>query len=391
VLQVGRSAWGAVLGAAVLLALPSAAGAARIHTISAPSRYVDTRTATFPSGQPRPDKLQANVMLPSRYRRGRRYPVLYLLHGAGDNFSSWADPTRGYVADTLRGLNAIVVMPEGGLSFYTNWWNDGRRGDPAWERYHLNELIPQIEQRYKIRPHRRWHAIAGLSMGGYGSSHYAEVRPDYFGTVVPMSGFVAPTRLTASTGFPAVTGLDYEQVFGPRGSPYQLAHDPSRMTANLGNSRAMLYSGNGVPRPGVPASGANLISGIAEVELYAQNREFLEAARRSGVRVSMKSHLGVHDWPYWREDLRNAMDRGLFQPVAEHPRDWVYRTIEWGGRAWDLRFRFDAPPAAIVRFVRTGRLLRATGGGGATVTLKTDGGCTLTRQVPFERRLEPGC
>ena len=72
-----------------------------------------------------------------------------------------------------------------------------------------------IEKRYRIKQARRYHAIAGFSMGGYGTTHYAELRPDYFGTAVPMSGFVSIQRLTAELGFPLIVGIDYGEHLRP--------------------------------------------------------------------------------------------------------------------------------------------------------------------------------
>ncbi len=157
------------LGAvAALVALAPAACASTLVTIEVPSAFVDASKVTF-NGADHRRKLLANVLLPDGYDPGREYPVLFLLHGAGDSYKSWVRPDRGDVVKTAKGLDAIVFMPEGAIGFYTKWWGGGRRGDPGWGRYYLTELIPLIEKRYRIRPGRRWHAIAGLSMGGFGA------------------------------------------------------------------------------------------------------------------------------------------------------------------------------------------------------------------------------
>src|SRR5436305_75468 len=109
---------------------------------------------------------------------GGRSSVLYLLHGHGDSYDAWANPYRGDVEDIARGFPGLIVMPEGAQGWYADWWNDGKRADPGWERYYLDELIPLVERTYRIRKGREWHAIAGLSMGGEGSVFLAEQRPD---------------------------------------------------------------------------------------------------------------------------------------------------------------------------------------------------------------------
>ncbi|MEA2346849.1 MAG: diacylglycerol O-acyltransferase / trehalose O-mycolyltransferase [Thermoleophilaceae bacterium] len=388
---MGRRSAGVLLALACCLILPAAVSASRLETIKTPSRFVDVKTAAFGDVDPHPSALRANVLLPDHYDPKRSYPLLFLVHGAGENHASWAKPLKGNIKETARGLNAIVVMPDGGLGFYTNWWNGGERGGPAWERYHLDELLPMIQKRYRIKQARRYHAIAGFSMGGFGTSEYAELRPDFFGTAVPMSGFVSIQRLTAVIGFPLVTGVDYNQIFGPNGGPYAVGHDPVKLAPNLAHSRLMVYTGNGVPRPGVPASGAAVASGVVEAELLLQNQELFQAARAGGADATFTSHLGVHDWPYWREDLRSAIDRGLFGKVEENPRSWTYRTVAQRGRAWDLSFRLASPPEDMVKFSRSGRTLAVAGSSLSRMAIRTDGGCSLSRQPPFQVRLDPGC
>ena len=141
---------------------PSVAAASKLVTLEAPSRHVDPASAAF--GGEGPHELKVNVLLPDGYRPSRAYPLLYLMHGAGESHRSWADPEKGDVANTLAGLNAIIAMPEGGLGYYTNWWNGGKRADPGWERYHLDEVIPLLERRFKIRKRAALARDRGFSM-----------------------------------------------------------------------------------------------------------------------------------------------------------------------------------------------------------------------------------
>ncbi|MEJ7784215.1 MAG: alpha/beta hydrolase family protein [Solirubrobacteraceae bacterium] len=375
----------AVLVAAAFVLAPSALAEQSLITIDTPSEHVDESTAVF---NERPEVLEANVLLPDGYdaEPEREWPVLFLLHGVGDTYASWAEPAKGDITETAKGLPAIIVMPEGGRGFYTNWFNGGKRGDPAWERFYLEELIPQIERDFRVAPGRRNHAIAGLSMGGLGAAFLGGQRPDYFGTVSTFSGFVQHQRPNVEAGLRAAYGLAYEDVFGPLEGPYATGHNPTRLPANLGNTPVFAATGNGVAEPGVESSPAAIAGGGAvEAEIFQENEEFAAALREAGVELDYRPGLGVHDWPYWRRYLKQAIEWGLFRDdVVQSPSRWTYSTIATSGRMWGLRFRFAAPPEAVARFERDGVVLRGEGVG--TVTLARQG-CSFTADLPFERSL----
>lgn len=372
----------------LMLVLAAGAHASELVTLKAPSRHVDPKTAAF--GGEGPHELRVNVLLPDGYRARRAYPLLYLMHGAGESHRSWADPAKGDVAETLKGLDAIVAMPEGGLGYYTNWWNGGKRAAPGWERYHLDEVIPMLERRFKIRRARRWHAIAGFSMAGFGSSFLATQRPGYFGTLVPMSGLVSIRSPEVEQGLSAISGVPYQDVWGPWDGFYAEGHDPMTLApSSLRHTKVILRTGNGVPRPGVPADERDLASGALEAYLFAQNEEFAAALRDAGVDVDYRSHEGVHDWPYWREDIAEARGIGLFRAVPSRPSRWVYSTVARSGRVWGFAFKFAKAPTELVTFERRGTTLLGRGSG--RVVLRRGSRCTMRATLPFRRSLPRVC
>jgi len=377
------------LVAAVVATTAAPAGAAqRLETITTPSVNVDPRTTVF-NGTP-PEILKANVLLPDGYDDARAFPVVFLLHGVGDTYDSWRIKDKGDIQETAKGLGAIVVMPEAGKGFYTNWFNGGRRGAPGWERYFLDELIPQIEARYRVAPGRRNHAIAGLSMGGFGAAYLATQRPDYFGSSSVFSGFVQHQRPEVEAGLRAVGGVEYQDIFGPMDGAYATGHNPTRIPANLRHTRLFVAVGDGTPVPGVQSSPTAIVGGGAvEAGLRQQTEEFVAAARTAGVETDYRPGQGVHDWPYWRGHLRAAIAHDLFAPVPEDPDRWSYETTATTGRMWSLGYAFAAPPTEVVRFVREGATLRGSGSGSVTVKdIAT--GCTFTATLPFAARALPG-
>ena len=135
------------------------------------------------------DATRVRVLLPAGYAADpdRRYPVLYLLHGADSDYRSW---TRYGDAEAITAhAPMIVVMPDGGAEgWYTDWYQGDRPVQPRWETYHVGELIPWVDATYRTIAARRGRAIAGLSMGGYGALSYAARHPGTFAAAASFSG-----------------------------------------------------------------------------------------------------------------------------------------------------------------------------------------------------------
>ncbi|MFT4036441.1 MAG: alpha/beta hydrolase-fold protein, partial [Patulibacter sp.] len=167
-------------------------------------------------------KLMATVRLPDGYdaNPAKRWPVLYLLPGIGDNSESWAFSGTGKLESLVGDLQAIVVMPEGGRGFFVDWWRGGQRSGANWMQYLLDEVLPTIESRYRIAPGRQYHSIGGVSMGGYGAIELASQLPGYFGSVISLSGLADPQTLETYSLLPSSIGASYATVWGPLYGPY---------------------------------------------------------------------------------------------------------------------------------------------------------------------------
>jgi enterochelin esterase-like enzyme len=122
------------------------------------------------------------VYLPPDYAAsGRRYPVVYLLHGYTDNESGWVQFGEvGLAADAAIAAREIppmiIVMPDGGVS----WYIDDAAGQVRWEDMFVQELIPHIDATLRTRPAREFRGLAGLSMGGWGTLVQLFRHPDLF-------------------------------------------------------------------------------------------------------------------------------------------------------------------------------------------------------------------
>jgi S-formylglutathione hydrolase FrmB len=349
------------------------------------SRFVKPGSSPFnnvpPDAPAKPQALPVNVLLPDGFTRARRYPVLYLLHGHGDSYWSWYAQKNGDLLKTAAGFPGIVVMPEAGQGWYADWWNGGKRGSPGWESYHLRELIPLVERRLPIRRGRRWHAIAGLSMGGEATMYYASQLPGYFGSAAAFSPPVSIQRPEWPTGF-NTQGQGYDTVFGDVGGFYATGHNPLKLVDNLRWTRLFVGVGDGTPTTADDAD--NFFGQVAERELRAQADEFVPAAEAAGASVLYDKRPGVHDWPYWRQYLRDAIGWGFFSRVVWHPGTWIFKTAMQRSSAWGYSLVFASPPSTLEIFSFSGGRLSASGAG--RVTVRGPHGCRLVATLPFKSR-----
>ena len=123
-----------------------------------------------------------------------RFPVLYFLHGLGDNEQTLFNSGGWTLIDELRQQHKVgdflMVAPEGGRSFYIN----SADGSVRYSDFFLEEFIPAIESKFRIRGGRRNRAIGGISMGGYGALRFAFRHPEMFSAVSAQS----PALITES-------------------------------------------------------------------------------------------------------------------------------------------------------------------------------------------------
>lgn len=195
--------------------------------------------------------VKIRVTLPEDYDSGRRYPVLYLLHGQDNDYRTWT--TGGADAEVVtRGESVITVMPDGGKAgWYTDWLYQ-HQGAQSWEEFHIEQLIPFIDENLNTIASRKGRAIAGWSMGGTGAIVYAHRHPELFTHVASFSGgldFNNPAVRTAITGSQLKHGQD---PGGPHGVPVVgqdgkfNAHDPVRNAGRLRDMGIGLYAGGDV-------------------------------------------------------------------------------------------------------------------------------------------------
>lgn len=170
------------------------------------------------------------VYLPAGYDAGaaehpaRRYPVLYFLHGLGDNEQTLFNSGGWTLIDDLRNQHKLgdflIVAPEGRRTFYIN----SADGSVRYNDFFLQEFIPHVEGKYRIRSGRAGRAISGISMGGYGAVRFAFAHPELFSAVSAQSAALI-TESPQTLDSASQTGAPLAGVLGAVfGKPINVPH-----------------------------------------------------------------------------------------------------------------------------------------------------------------------
>ena len=241
---------------------------------TSPAHYVDDEVASLAVGR----TMKYRVLLPEDYAHSRdRYPVLYLLHGLGGDYLDWS--TRTNLARLAARLRLVIVMPDGGNDWYTNGANDG----PRFEDYIANDLVQDIERKYRVIRARYGRAIAGLSMGGYGAIKIALRHPSEFAAAGSFSGAFRATDTAYSDSLsPSLRGQMY-RIYGQAGSDTRVANDVATIasTASVADPPAF-YLDCGTADPFLPS-----------------NRAVVAVLQARGFAYEYHEVSGAHSWDYW--------------------------------------------------------------------------------------------
>jgi S-formylglutathione hydrolase FrmB len=237
--------------------------------------------------------LPYNVILPRRYGfflGKKNYPVLYLLHGHGSDHSAWIAnaPLTTYASD----FNVIIVLPEGKNGWYTD---SATVNHDKYETYILRELIPDVENRYRVIHERGARGIAGFSMGGYGALKFGMKYPDMFGFAGSLSGaFDAPLR----NDEPSI-----KQTFGQPGNPVRDANNLTRLaTSSVPSTLPFIYFDCGTDDPWLKT-----------------NRELAATFDKLGIKHEYRESNGGHDWSYWSRQVLVLLQLATNKMTAPRP------------------------------------------------------------------------
>lgn len=228
------------------------------------------------------------IYLPPDYETSERsYPVLYLLHGAGDDQTGWVQFGEVlHIADqSIRSGEAtpmIIVMPDA---------DTGRRGyfnqiDGKWnyEDFFFDEFMPHIEKKYRIKGEKRYRAVAGLSMGGGGSMIYALHHPELFSSSAPLSAYVGPLSLEEMK-----RRMDTENYTDEELKAYYENHNALSLIEQVSEED------KGAVRWYIDCGDDDF--------LYEGNSLVHIAMKKQEIPHEFRIRDGGHTWTYWRKSL----------------------------------------------------------------------------------------
>jgi enterochelin esterase-like enzyme len=227
------------------------------------------------------------LLLPRDIEGGRRFPVLYLLHGRGDDHRSWNE--KSSVAAFTADLPLIIVMPDAKQTRYLNTPGGGQYQD-----FFQGELVPHIDATLPTIATREGRATAGLSMGGYGAWRLALLAADRFVSAAALSGSL-DWGVADPQEYPVYVDL-VRHLYGD-------APDARERYAADAIWPLIAHHRNGLSWTG-PALYFACGTGDRHI---THNRELQQQLQAAGVPHTYAEDFGFHEWSFWEKYVRHAI------------------------------------------------------------------------------------
>ena len=233
------------------------------------------------------------VILPVNYKTSNEktsYPVLYLFHGLTGHFDNWANKTK--LADYAEKYNYIVVMPEGD----NGWYSDSATvPNDKYESYIIKELIPEIDKNFRTIADKKHRAIAGLSMGGYGSIKFGLKYPEMFSLVGSFSGALGAASWTEKElGENNFISKLIMSIYGAADSKTRAENDIFKMVREM-------------PSDKIKSLPFIYLDCGTEDMLYQSSRDFANLLQEKKIPHEFRELPGAHNWMFWDSQIQEFL------------------------------------------------------------------------------------
>lgn len=235
------------------------------------------------------------IYLPPDYETSERsYPVLYLLHGGGDDQTGWVQFGEVLrIADEAiangTATAMIIVMPDANTG-KRGYFND-IKGDWRYEDFFFEEFLPYVEKKYRIKGEKHYRAVAGLSMGGGGTFMYALHHPELFSSACPLSASCGPLTLEDMDSY-----LERREIQAD-------SEDQKEAYFKRHSALALI---NEMPVDQIKSVRWYIDCGDDDF-LYEGNSLVHIAMRKKEIPHEFRIRDGVHSWTYWRASLPKVL------------------------------------------------------------------------------------
>ena len=236
------------------------------------------------------------VYLPPDYETSQRsYPVLYLLHGAGDDQTGWVQfgETLNIADEAIKSGIAtamIIIMPDAntGKRGYVN----DVKGEWLYEDFFFQEFMPFIEQKYRIKADKRYRAIAGLSMGGEGTFIYALHHPELFSSACPLSAATGPKNIEELKNYRLWQGV--EGITDAEKESYFKRYNVLSLIENM---------------PDTQKKAVRWYIDCGDDDFLFEGNSLVHIAmRKKEIPHEFRIRDGAHNWTYWRTSLPKVLE-----------------------------------------------------------------------------------
>lgn len=242
-----------------------------------------------------------NIYLPKGYEESNRsYPVLYLLHGYTDNEIGWTQfgevqQITDEATESLSVTDMIIVMPDAGVSWYIN----NHDGSVDYEDFFTQELILHIDKTYRTRASKEFRAVAGLSMGGYGTLIMATKHPELFTAAAPLSAAVFLDE--------EIVNMPQENWDNALGTPFgEGLEGEDRLTDHYYENSVLEIMKTG-DQEALTSVDYYIDCGDDDF-LIRGNLALYDRMVQNEINAEFRVRDGAHTWDYWRTALPDVLE-----------------------------------------------------------------------------------